>query len=217
MHKLLTGGLRQAFVNLRSELRIWRRHIKGVGVARQLMADASDKLHLGCGPNHKAGWLNVDLSGAADLKLDLREPLPFPDNRFSIIYNEHFFEHVDYPGPATDLLKQCLRVLKPGGVTRIGVPDTEWPLQEYCGVRNDDYFRIARQSWHPAWCTTPMEQINYHFRQDGEHRFAYDFETLQKILLQAGFVNVSRVDFDPAIDSESRKTGTLYVTANKPE
>ena len=38
----------------------------------------------------------------------------------------------------------------------------------------------ARQSiWHPAWCTTRLEHINFHFRQGGEHKFAYDFETLK--------------------------------------
>jgi predicted SAM-dependent methyltransferase len=216
MQRLLTTGIKQSLFNLGIEIRTWLYHQKGAFQAKRLPLSALDKLHLGCGPNIKHGWLNIDLYQRADLKLDLREDLPFPDNSFSIIYNEHFFEHVDYPVPATDFLKECLRVLKPGGVTRIGVPDTEWPLQEYCDVRNDDYFGIARQSWHPAWCTTPMEHINYHFRQDGEHRFAYDFTTLEKVLLLSGFVNVTRVDFDPAIDSESRKTGTLYVTALKP-
>ncbi len=217
MQRLLTTGIRQSLFNLAVEIRIWLRHQKGVMQARHLPLSALDKLHLGCGPNHKSGWLNIDLSHRADLKLDLREKLPFPDNSFSIIYNEHFFEHVDYPGPAAEFLRDCLRILKPGGVIRIGVPDTEWPLQEYCGISNSGYFELARKNWHPDWCTTPMEQINYHFRQDGEHKFAYDFNTLEKVLLDCGFTSIQRVEFDPVIDSELRKTGTLYVTASKPE
>ena len=216
MHSLLSSGLSQALFNLRTELRLWLRHRKGSYKARRYPQSALDKLHLGCGPNRKPGWLNVDLSMPADLALDLREKFPFPDNSFSVIYSEHFFEHIDYPVAAGNFLAECFRVLKSGGLIRIGVPDTEWPLQEYCKVRNDGYFHLSQESWHPQWCTTEMEHINYHFRQDGEHRFAYDFETLLKVLKAAGFSDVSKTGFDPDIDSESRKTGTLYVRAVKP-
>ena len=60
-----------------------------------------------------------------------------------------------------------------------------------------------------------MEQINYHFRQDGDHRFAYDFVTLGQALSSAGFQDVKRRDFDPNLDSLDRKLGTLYVNALK--
>jgi signal transduction histidine kinase len=38
------------------------------------------KIHLGCGPVRKEGWINVDLYGEPDLMLDLREPIAY--NRF---------------------------------------------------------------------------------------------------------------------------------------
>lgn len=48
--------------------------------------------------------------------------LPFEDNSFTFIYSEHFFEHLT-PGLARELLKECHRVLKVGGVIRTTVPD----------------------------------------------------------------------------------------------
>ena len=63
---------------------------------------------------------------------------------------------------------------------------------------------------------TRMEHINYHFRQGGEHRFAYDFETLKYVLEKAGFIQVRRRDFDPLLDSRDRELGTLYVEGFKP-
>jgi hypothetical protein len=69
--------------------------------------------------------------------------------------------------------------------------------------------------WHPPECTTQLEHINYHFRQQGEHRFAYDFETAEKALKAAGFVNIHPVTFDPTLDSEHRKAGSLFVSAYK--
>lgn len=52
------------------------------------------------------------------------DKLDFPDNSFSFIVSEHFFEHLFLPD-AIALLQQCHRVLKPGGVIRTCVPDAD--------------------------------------------------------------------------------------------
>lgn len=190
-------------------------HAGGVARARRL-ADRTDlKLQLGCGTRIKPGWVNIDLRASADIRLDLFRPLPFAANSVEIIYSEHFLEHIDYPGPAMKLLAECLRVLKPGGCFSVGVPDTEWPLLEYAGVRKDGYFQTAKERWHPSWCETELEHINFHFRQGREHRFAYDFVTLEKALQRTGFVDIQRREFDPQLDTEARCLGTLYVDAYK--
>jgi predicted SAM-dependent methyltransferase len=181
------------------------------GTAREL------KLNIGCGDNPKSGWINIDLlSPRGDLALDMREPLPFADNSVAIVYSEHFFEHLDYPGDAQRFLKECRRVLKPGGVFSVGVPDTQWPLEAYTGPDERGYFPLAKAEWHPGWCKTRLAQINYHFRQDGEHRFAYDLETLSHVLSEAGFISIKSREFDSALDDETRRTGTLYMNAAKP-
>jgi hypothetical protein len=67
-----------------------------------------------------------------------------------------------------------------------------------------------------------MDVINQHFRGFGaaegfgSHRYAYDIETLSYALHQAGFVRLTPRSYDPALDSELRKLGTLYVDAYKP-
>lgn len=77
---------------------------------RRLALDRPLKLDLGCGPNPKAGWVNIDLARGADLRLDLREPLPLPSGCAEVVYSEHFFEHLGYPGEASDFLAE--RVLR---------------------------------------------------------------------------------------------------------
>ena len=69
---------------------------------------------------------------------------------------------------------------------------------------------------YPIWSNTRMEHINYSFRMGLHHRFAYDFETLEGLLQRAGFADVKRRAFDPELDSERRRVGTLYVEAVKP-
>jgi hypothetical protein len=66
-----------------------------------------------------------------------------------------------------------------------------------------------------------MRLINAVFRQHGEHKYAYDAETLVLILRQAGFSQVIpqtfgvSIDPDMAPDSEARKTERLYIEAVK--
>jgi predicted SAM-dependent methyltransferase len=141
--------------------------------------------------------------------------VPLADGTCSVIYSEHFFEHVDYPAGAERLLAECYRLLEPGGTFNVGVPDTEWPIMEYARVRQEGYFVQAKKVWHPAWCETEIDHINYHFRQDGQHLYAYDCQTLCRVLEKAGFVGAHRRKFDPQLDSAKRELGTLYVEARR--
>ena len=212
-----SAGLRSSIRNVWREITILRKHRKGIHLARKLRGQPHLRLHLGCGPKVKHGWINIDLASQADITLDMREPLPFLQNSCAIIYSEHFLEHIDYPEQTQLFLKECYRVLEPGGLFSVGVPDTEWPIAEYAGVRTEGYFHIAKERWHPAWCQTEMEHINYHFRQGEEHRFAYDFKTLAQALTSVGFQKVQRREFDEELDTLDRELGILYVNAFKPE
>ncbi len=209
-------GLRHVLRVASEEYSIWRRHRRGLRDATWYVRRAPLKLHLGCGDNLKSGWVNVDLNEPADLFLDLRRPMPFPNESVLAIYSEHFMEHLSYPDQAQRFLAECLRVIVPGGVFSVGVPDTEWPLRAYVKETEPEYFRLAKEKWHPKWCITKLEHINYHFRQLDEHKFAYDYETMKHALEAASFIGVMRRDFDPERDSLHRNPGTLYVDASKP-
>jgi predicted SAM-dependent methyltransferase len=212
-----TRGVRQAWRNLLTELHHMRLHRDGLRRSTTYADRTGLRLNFGCGANLKEGWVNIDLTSGADVPLDLREDIPFADRSATTIYCEHFLEHLDYPGEARHFLAECYRILDAGGVLHVGVPDTRWPLQAFAGLSDEDYFASAKRlGWHPEWCTTPIEHINFHFRQDGEHRFAYDYETLRNILADTGFVRVEQRDFDPRLDTTSRRVGTLYVSATKP-
>ena len=210
-------GLRAAIAELSQEWQLLRRHRKGLRtVPTVVKPEGLLKLNLGCGPNPKPGWVNIDLwHPAADLQLDLREPWPFPDGRVSYVYSEHVFEHFKFHDEVPHFLAESKRVLCPGGIFDVGVPDTEWPIRAY-GNPQQDYWRMAEAGWHPAWCETPLDHINYHFRQDGEHQYAWDTTTLERSLRKAGFVSIRRREFESNLDTESRRVGTLYMRAIKP-
>lgn len=198
----------------------YRRLIRPYNIFVYMRCNNVRKLHIGSGFNIINGWLNGDLIGG-NIFLDARKKLPFKSGTFDFIFNDHFLEHLEYRNELSKFLKECIRILKPGGIIGIGVPDTEKILNAY--VENDDaYFNLAKVLWHPSWCKTKIEQINYHFRQDGEHKFAYDFETLKKVLLENGFIIIERREFNQSrfselnVSSDARKIGTLYIDAMKP-
>ena len=218
LKRTLTQGEYGALKKLLTEFDIARFHRQGLRRIKEKGWMSPNKLNLGCGSCTKADYLNVDMFPGADLTLDLRLGLPFNSNVSEQIISEHFFEHVDYPADAVVVVRDCFRVLKPGGKLRFSVPDTEWPLKDYSNGPDASYFVTMRQNphWHPPHCTTRMEHINAHFRQHGEHLFAYDFETLAKVLSDVGFVAIRKLEYDPAIDSEHRRIGSLIVSATKP-
>ena len=218
--RLMPQAIRPTLRRARAEMAAALRHDDATRRARSLHWDTPLRMNLGCGPNPRAGWLNVDLVPGADLTLDIRRPLPFPDASCAEIYAEHVLEHLAYPGEVEQVLADWFRVLARGGTVSLGVPDTESALRAY--VRGDDgYFAWCRtQPWHRDWVRTRLDTINYLFRQQsptfGEaHLYAYDFETLADRLVAAGFVDVTQRPFDPAFDSEDRRIGTLYVRATK--
>ncbi|MBF0176403.1 MAG: methyltransferase domain-containing protein [Magnetococcales bacterium] len=155
------------------------------------------------------------------LALDIRRKLPFKTGQISGIFAEHVLEHLDQREDMPKTLSECYRILCPGGVMRIIVPDTERFLRAY--VLEDpvlwDQLGWARL---PEDMPTPMHMINHIFHQNGEHLFGYDFASLQLVLRQAGFASITRQSFgsslDPrlAIDRSEHRAYSLYVDARKP-
>jgi SAM-dependent methyltransferase len=203
-------------------------------------ADASDLLvNVGCGSHGLEGWVNIDSSAAPGVTCvrDCRTELPLASGSASGIFTEHFLEHLDYYEEAPQFLRECRRVLAPGGTLRVIVPDGGKYLEAYCTgdletmgrfsplVTLDPQsdiapFSIAKQVLP---FQTKMEVVNFHFRQSGQHRFSYDFETLAGLLRECGFASVTRSDFrksrlqDLAIDSLERSSESLVVEALAPE
>jgi len=219
----------RALRRVQFEWYLQRTHRRSAKRARTLDAARPLRLNLGSGFHPKPGWINIDLcEDAADLQLDLREPLPFPDASADFVYSEHFVEHLSYPNladstawelespqarsEALTLLRECHRVLRPGGRLDVVVPDAERILDAYAARRERPF--VHEDWWGPQWCDTPMHRVNYLFRQGTEHRYAYDFETLRRVLEAVGFTDVERRSFDPELDHRNA-TRSLFVRATK--
>lgn len=89
--------------------------------------NTSNMLNIGCGDRYHPDWVNIDLGGgvgAGVIRCNIVEGLPFPDSYFDVVYHSHLLEHIPLK-KALPFMKECYRVLKPGGNIRILVPDLE--------------------------------------------------------------------------------------------
>lgn len=176
------------------------------------------KIHLACGPHRLAGWINADME-PAPLRLDLRWRLPFEDGAASHVYMAHALEHFRYKEDARSVLREIHRVLAPGGVLRVVVPDIELCLRAY--VEDDEEFFEARKELWP-WarqCRTRLEHFLAYAGAsappgDAGHKYGYDFETLEALLCDVGFRSVTRSGFmespDPALRIDEASTGAEF-------
>jgi predicted SAM-dependent methyltransferase len=162
------------------------------------------RLHLECGPRLLDGWINSDAAiNPAIVSAKLPRGLKrFDGESAQFIYTSHFLEHLEYPGEATEFVRECYRTLRPGGVLRVVVPGIDKIISAY--VHKDKGFFEIQAAQHPDWCTTKLEHLMYALQQDGQHKYGYDFETMKKLLAMGGFTNIVQSDFNSSEFAELR-------------
>lgn len=183
-------------------------------VRARTFARTGVRLHLGSGKLRKPGWVNIDLAGQpVDLVWDLKYRLPFPNDTVEAVFHEHLLEHLPLE-VGLSLTKECYRVLRAGGVLRIGVPHAEAYIQSY--LSDPGAFLEKNRPGRPTRLLA-IQEIFY----DYGHRTMYDYETLALLCRCAGFTRVQASSFgesrylEPSLDSEDRRLETLYVEALK--
>ncbi|MEX0670170.1 MAG: methyltransferase domain-containing protein [Pirellulales bacterium] len=124
---------------------------------RRPAAPVTPLLNLGCGRRRHPDWTNADLvpSAADVLAVDLRRPLPFAAASFTAVYASHVIEHLA-PVEADRLLREAHRVLAPGGIVRIVVPDLEGIVRAYLDSLDAVPDGGEEARWRHRWMTVEM-------------------------------------------------------------
>jgi len=96
-------------------------------------------INLACGNIYirSDDWENCDFAPESKhiRRVNLLNKFPYDDNKFDLIYSSHYVEHI--PKLNIDFfLRECLRILAPGGLLRLVLPDFESIAREY--LRNID-------------------------------------------------------------------------------
>ncbi len=195
-----------------------RRRIKNATQGKNL------SVNIAAGPFGQKKWVNIDMFQHENIsfRFDCRKKLPFQDATVKRIRAEHVLEHLCIRDEAPFFLRQCFRILEQGGVLRIVVPDVEKYMKAYVSKDNEVWKTLGWDLTNlPKDMPTDIYLINHVVRQDGEHKFGYDFASLQDIVLKAGFKKVIRQEWSQSIDSEltndleNHRLYSLYVDCIK--
>ena len=165
------------------------------------------KLNLGCGrvsPSIFTDHINVDLikHPGVDVASDVTA-LPFANDYADEVYASHILEHFG-TYQTTVVIKEWLRVLKPGGLIRIVVPNliNAFKIAEnYCRDNGYDGEYLARVLYGGQNGETIKESIS------NSHRTGFDKKLLQKRAEEAG-VKVLDCYYGEADDTKARHYST---------
>jgi len=103
-------------------------------------------LNVGCGNKFHKEWINVDMvSNSPHVKTyNLLKGIPLSSDKFDVIYHSQVLEH--FPKEkAPDFIRECFRILKPGGIMRVVVPDLENIVNEYTKHLNENINNPSKQ------------------------------------------------------------------------
>jgi predicted SAM-dependent methyltransferase len=154
------------------------------------------RLQVGAGGKDLKGWLNSDIEPlSGEVFLDAGARFPFPDRTFKYIYGEQLIEHLTYH-QAQVFLRECFRVLVPGGRIRLTTPD----LLLLIALFNQDKTPIQKklldfQVGFNFLPSTPLPETAWFNRLTHAwgHQFLYDPKSLRATLEAAGFTSVTQV------------------------
>lgn len=182
------------------------------------------RLNLGCGAIRPVGWVNADSSLNALLQrfplggkrmaklfnpieynsdnvvyMDLNRPWKYKNDSVDVVYASHLFEHLTLK-TADLFLRESFRVLKPGGVIRLVVPDLYQICRRY--IKEFDDPEITDPTVYILWAMNLHKEAQYasegfwsrlinEFRgYPHQHKFMYDAKSLALRMDNAGFVNI---------------------------
>ncbi|MGH2559454.1 MAG: class I SAM-dependent methyltransferase [Thermomicrobiales bacterium] len=169
-------------------------------------------VNLGWGSTFAPGWINIDNSPNARLSKipgarpflrrigvlseahyrvnwpkdviirDLRKPLPFADGSIDYVYASHLLEHLSRH-EARQLLHELLRVLKPGGIVRLLVPDLSIEARDYLDA-------LAANPHDDTAAPAFLERMRLSRGGRNPHLWMYDAPSFRSLLKDVGFTDV---------------------------
>lgn len=150
-----------------------------------------------------AGWVCLDINpqGRPHVVGDAFM-MPFPDNTFEEIHSCHVLEHL-----ARDkwplMLAEIFRVLKPGGIFIVEVPDFYEQCKEYVEAVDSGSSEAIHLIRTGIWGKTEREGMG--------HQFGFDRAFLRRALHKSGFESIERLSAKVDMISDRWRDGKVLV------
>lgn len=174
---------------------------------------------LGILDQHQLDFIEFCKSNGIEFASGLR--LPIQSNIVDVHYSSHTLEHLDRID-ARQFLLEAKRVLKPGGIIRIAVPNLMFYAKKYALDGDLDYFMFWLHTTRPA-LRGIRQKMKYLWVGDRHHQWMYDGPHLCNVLMDCGFISATVLEpgettiQDPGpLNLRERVPESLFVEACKP-
>ncbi len=138
--------------------------------------------------------------------LDVSRRFRFADSTFECVYASHVLEHLD-PEVAEHTLREVHRILRPGGVARLAVPDLDQVIAQY-DPDDPEPFLSGIYEAHSSRRSA-----------SSRHRWQYNASSLAELLRRAGFRQVERREYRegrcPDVEQIESRRWSLFMEAVK--
>jgi SAM-dependent methyltransferase len=174
-------------------------------------------MNWGCGEYPEPGWINSDIkaAGGIDLVCDILQGLPLADKSVDYIVSHHALPEIGLPD-VVRVLAELRRVLKPGGVLRLGLPDLDRGLKAY-QEHDRDYFLIPDEEASTIGGKFVTQLLWY-----GWSRTLFTADFIGELLGKAGFEKIAGCSFQETksrfpgiVELDSRERESLFVEATR--
>ncbi|MFA6958635.1 MAG: methyltransferase domain-containing protein [Thermoanaerobaculia bacterium] len=163
----------------------------------------------------------VAFARSADIEWADALHLPLGPETVDALYTSHMLEHLDR-SEAREFIAEAIRVLRPGGMIRVAVPDLNRLLASYASTGDADAFvaatLLAIDKPRAFW-----QRVRLLIFGPRNHLWAYDSRSLCKLLTEHGFVEATTrppgttgIPQPGSLDLHEREGESLYVEAAKP-
>ena len=175
------------------------------------------RLQWGCGGSAAPGWTNSDIKvgPGIDIACDIKQGLPLEDDSIDYTVSIHALPEIHLNDQLT-VLRELRRVLKPGGVLRLALPDLLKGIKAF--ERNDrDYFLVPDHDAQSMGAKLITQLVWY-----GYIRTLFVPEFIEELLIKAGFRQVMHCQykqtsslFAEIVELDNRENESLFVEAIK--
>ncbi|MDX6634551.1 MAG: hypothetical protein QOF06_754 [Solirubrobacterales bacterium] len=143
------------------------------------------RLNWGCGLYPEPGWINSDHKegDGIDICCDIREGLPLEDGSIEYAVSIHALPELSLP-EQVPALRELRRVLREGGVLRLGLPDLDRGIHAY-KAGDSAYFLVSDEE-----AVSLGAKFVTHMLWHGYTRTLFTADLIEELLRRSGFADV---------------------------